>query len=421
MAIKTPQEITINNFNGVDLSSPTFQINSSRATSSVNFLKKDGINQKRNSVENVMVVANAEQDYIKGVFSFTDSSQTKRLVVVSGSQLILMSGIGSDKTFIQGNDSFVIINDKDDNPITFETEEKFVSGWVRGDRLYLLFPGTDYVVLYYSEEEERVVVESLVNNIDLTYIPLTRFGATAEGTGATAEFGIAYDDLNMLTQWKKNNFRTGLFQTLSDNPYNTSEYFKYPLDSKVYYQNQSDLSLMKLKINYLETTAFSNISNTNWDYNATVLATTSSDVNIFGAFKKVVYSTTNPGREFRTTDALFGFEYKPVFLGGNYLKTNYYNLDNVQTLVVYDSTAYPYNTYPYPMSATIANKVVIDLREAVDDGYLSFQSNLANGHVLFYVSKGDFGGDTMNLSVLTKTLLNDVAASGFVLEQLLAH
>lgn len=429
---RMPQEVTINNFNGVDLSSPTFQINGSRAASSINFLKKDDINQKREGFENVLTLETATANQIKGVFSFTDSTGVKRVVCVLNSTIYLITGLGSGNDYVDASYTFTALNNSANTAVTFATSEKFVSGWVAGDRLYLLFPGTDYVVVYYNADAvdgARVVVDSLPNNKDLTYIPLTRFGSTAIGTGIAYEAGIAYDDLNMLTQWKKNNFRTGVFANIAnDNPFHTDEFFRYTLDSKISSLNNSaDLSQIRLKIKYLETTATNLLSLQSW--NSTYANTLILDPNgpipkveIANTYKKAAYTTAGVGQDFLSSDIVFKLNFDPGFSSYPFgykipatsawqtLDTFIHN--SVNTLVVYDVATYPLGTYAYPMQATSATRAVIDLRQAVVNGYISHHIPTANGHHSFKILKGDFGGFSVNLSLWVVSTTTSSNTSG---------
>lgn len=404
-AARTPSEVTINNFNGVDLSSPTLQINSSRAAESVNFLKEDGINQKRSGLTNVWNYYSLTEGDVKGVFSFTDSSGTKRLIVATGDVLRAVTNFGEGNTYVNGDYSFSAINDKNNNLAQFSTNENFVSGWVAGSKLYILYPGSYYVVVYYNANAiggARLVAESLANNFDLTYQPLTRFGIAAEGSSASFPAGIAYDDFNLLTMWKKNSFRTGTFTSITNNPWHTSTFYKYNLDSKVStpaagFQNTMSNTILNIK--YLETNTLKPLTYSNWvsSYLSTFQTSFSSPISGDVTTKRTVYTTSSSGRDFLTSDIVFRYRLST----SNY--TNYFTTDTFTpgVTVYWDLTAHPYATFPYPQVATSTNRVVIDVRQAVAAGYLGHQNTTSNGNRLFHVLKGDNGGFNVSVSIWT--------------------
>ena len=402
-AARNPSEITINNFNGVDLSSPTLQINSSRAAESVNFLKEDGINQKRNGLTNIWNYYSLSQNDVKGVFSFTDSSGTKRLIVATGDVLRVVTNFEEGNTYVNGDYSFSAIGDKNNNLAQFSTNEDYISGWVAGSKLYLLYPGGYYVVVYYNANAiggARLVAESLANNFDLTYKPLTRFGIAAEGSQTTFPVGIAYDDFNLLTMWKKNSFRTGTFSNITSNPYHSSTFYKYSLDSKVSFPDTETMQKSVLNIKYLEVNTLRNVGSiSNWVsfYLSTIATALGSPIAGSSTTKRSVYSTSSSGRDFPTSDLIFRYQTSTSTF------TNYYSTDTFApgVTVYWDITAHPYITFPYPQVATSTNRVVIDVRQAVQNGYLAHQNTTSNGNRMFHVLKGDNGGFNVSISVWT--------------------
>lgn len=423
-AARNPSEITINNFNGVDLSSPTLQINSSRAAESVNFLKEDGVNQKRSGLTNVWNYFTQLQNAVLGVFSFTDSSNTKRLIVATnsaiGSVLRVVNNFGEGLNYVNGDYSYTtILNKSNTFAAVFNTNETYVSGWVAGSKLYILYPGSYYVVVYYDPNAiggPRLVAESLANNFDLTYKPLTRFGIAAEGSQTTFPAGIAYDDFNLLTMWKKNSFRTGTFTNVTDNPYDGSTFYKYNLDSKVSFPDVATMQKSVLNIKYLEVNTLKNLSISNWAswYTSTFATAYSSPITGLATTNRTVYSTSSTGRDFFTSDIVHRYRTSVSSF------TNYYSTDTFTpgVTVYWDTTTHPIGTtYPYPMQATSTNRVVIDVRQAIVDGYLQHQNSSVNGHQHLHILKGDNGGFDISMSIWTtyQYLGNPVTSSAITI------
>jgi hypothetical protein len=206
----------------------------------------------------------------------------------------------------------------------------------------------------------------------------------------------------MLTQWKKNNFRTGLFSNIvNDNPYHVDQFFRYNLDSKISSLNTANLSEIRLKIKYLEVSVLKSLGTLfNWvsHYLSTIQNSFSSPITGTVTTKKISYSTSNPGKDFPTSDIVFRYRTSTSTY------TNFYSTDTFTpgVTVYWNVTTHPINaTFPYPMQATSTNRVVIDLRQAVVDGYISHQASLANGHHMFHVLKGDFGGFNVSISIWT--------------------
>jgi hypothetical protein len=398
------QTTTIGNFGGVDLSSPTLQINSSRAAESVNFLKEDGINQKRNGLTNIWNYFSLSQNDVKGVFSFTDSSGTKRLIVATGDVLRVVTNFEEGLSYVNGDYSFTTIQNKANTAVAqFSTNEDYISGWVAGSKLYLLYPGGYYVVVYYNANAiggARLVAESLANNFDLTYKPLTRFGIAAEGSQTTFPLGIAYDDFNLLTMYKKNSFRTGTFSNITSNPYHTSTFHKFSLDSKVSFPDTETMQQSVLNIKYLEANTLRNVGSiSNWVsfYLSTIATALGSPIAGSSTTKKSVYTTSSSGRDFLTSDLIFRYQTSTSTF------TNYFSTDTFTpgVTVFWDIGTHPYSQFSYPQVATSTNRVVIDVRQAVQNGYLAHQNTTSNGNRLFHVLKGTNGGFNVSISVWT--------------------
>jgi hypothetical protein len=386
------QTTTIGNFNGVDLSSPTLQANTSRSVELLNFVKRQKFNQKRFGIHQVLSndevsVSNEQYSKIHGVWSFIDSSNTERVVAHVDDHFVLFTGLGSDKSYFNINQNYNTNWIKDiwttssSGPIPMIMEvgpEENSFGFASDGYLYVL-GGSRYIRFLYSGESNSIVAEDLKDNYYSTYIPLTRNSVVP--TGSLVEgLSQAYDDVNMLTQWKKNSLITGTFgAALSNNPFNSSGYTEFKLDSKVNPKTLNDLNNSVLTLSYLKTnaTALINADYTSaltWTTNViTIGPSTPSEVqfNDF-IFAKVAYRSGNPGRDYNIKDIAVRLKYKLDTFGSfSYFTTPYFKSDGTGGLILTntaDSTAYN------PTDAT-AYKYTIDYRPAISGGYLTSTAN----------------------------------------------
>ena len=386
------QTTTIGNFNGVDLSSPTLQANTSRSVELLNFVKRQKFNQKRFGIHQVLSndeasVSNEQYSKIHGVWSFIDSTNTERVVAHVDNHFVLFTGLGSDKSYFNINQNYNanwikdIWTTSNTGPIPMYMEvgpEENSFGFASDGYLYVLGGGR-YIRFLYSGEINSIVAEDLRDNYYSTYIPLTRNSVVP--TGSLVEgLSQAYDDVNMLTQWKKNTLITGTFgTTLTNNPFNSSGYTEFKLDSKVNPKTLNDLNNSVLTLSYLKTnaTALINADYTSaltWTTNViTIGPSTPSEVqfNDF-IFAKVAYRSGNPGRDYNIKDIAFRLKYKLDTFGSvSYVTTPYFKSDGTGGLIL-TNTADP--TVYTPTDAT-AYKYTIDYRPAISGGYLTSTAN----------------------------------------------
>ena len=382
------QTTTIGNFNGVDLSSPTLQANTSRSVELLNFVKRQKFNQKRFGIHQVLSndevsVSNEQYSKIHGVWSFIDSTNTERVVAHVDDHFVLFTGLGSDKSYFNINQDYNTSWIKDiwttsnTGPIPMIMEvgpEENSFGFASDGYLYVLGGGR-YIRFLYSGEINSIVAEDLKDNYYSTYIPLTRNSVVP--TGSLVEgLSQAYDDVNMLTQWKKNALITGTFgATLSNNPFNSSGFTEYKLDSIVNPRHSEDLLNSRLKISYLQTNA-SNLLNpaytsaTLWSTNVIDIGPAiplEIDFNDF-IFAKVAYRSANPGRDFSAYDIGVRLKYKLSYYGSaGYVTTPYFKSNGTGGLIVYNTA----DTTDYTPSNATAYKYVIDYRPAIAAGHLT--------------------------------------------------
>jgi hypothetical protein len=379
------QNTTIGNFNGVDLSNPTLQANTARSVELLNFVKKQKFNQKRFGFHQVISkdTTNTYHSEIHGVWSFIDSTNTERVIAHVDDHFVVLTQLGSEKSYFDFNENDFVTWIKDvwstspSGPIPIYMEvgpEENSFGFASDGYLYVL-GGGKYIRFLYSGEINSIVAEDLKDNYYSTYIPLTRNSVVP--TGSLVEgLSQAYDDVNMLTQWKKNALITGTFgATLSNNPFNSSGFTEYKLDSIVNPRHSEDLLNSRLKISYLQTNA-SNLINpaytsaTLWSTNVINIGPAiplEIDFNDF-IFAKVAYRSTNPGRDFSAYDIGVRLKYKLSYYGSaGYVTTPYFKTNGTGGLIVHNTA----DTTVYTPSNATAYKYVIDYRPAIAAGHLT--------------------------------------------------
>ncbi len=112
-----------------------------------------------------------------------------------------------------------------------------------GKRLYIL-GGNKYLMLRIAPSYELVEVE----DSDYTYIPTTSIGVTYKD--APTNLVSAYDDVNLMTQWRKNKLVSG---TYIDNGVDvrTTRFWEWSLDTSIKPKTLSDLNNMEIVISSL--------------------------------------------------------------------------------------------------------------------------------------------------------------------------
>lgn len=386
------QNTTIGNFSGVDLSSPTLQANTARSVELLNFVKKQKFNQKRFGFHQVISKNNDNDGYSKihGVWTFIDSTNTERVIVHIDDHFVLLNNLGSDKSYFDINqDDFatwiIDVWSVGALPIYMEVgPEENSFGFASDGYLYVL-GGGKYIRFKYDAASEDIVAEDLTDNFYSTFIPLTRNSIVPTGSSVEG-LSQAYDDVNMLTQWKKNAMITGTFgNNLTSNPFHSSGYTEFQLDSNVNPKTFSDLNDSVLKLSYLkvDATALTNANYTSaltWTSNIiTIGPSTPSEVefNDF-IFSKVAYRSGNPGRDYNIKDIAVRLKYKLDTFGSiSYETTPYIKSAGTGGLILTNTA----DTTVYTPTDTTSYKYTIDYRPAISGGYLTATANPEVYHI----------------------------------------
>ena len=221
---------TTGSFAGIDLQEAETKLANNNARDLLNIVYKDGINQTRDSWEQV---AKADAR-INCVARFKAEDDQIHIIAHIGKHLYEVFRMGKSFSFLDA--LFTKISNT-------ELEDYRSRMFVSGKRLYIL-GGNKYYLLRITNNYELVAVE----DSPYTYIPVTTIGITYKDSPVN---GIeALDDVNLMTQWRKNKLVSG---TYIDNGVDvrTTRFWEWTLDTSVKAKNLADLNNMEVVISSL--------------------------------------------------------------------------------------------------------------------------------------------------------------------------
>lgn len=274
--LSTPKKQTLDivKFRGVDYNPAQLSVDNSRAVDIKNIIYKDFVNQKRNGIENCAEVPiveyydetldakldNKNSRRINGIYSFVAEDNNQHILVHAGKLLFEVTNLGANFSFTQAKWNCIgriVYRNGFNYFVCKEFNDDFSSGFVGSKKLYIL-DGIKYRTV--RLKDLNFVVED-VEDSENTYIPTTTVGIsigwkekTSEGS-TYAEFTPSkptpLDDVNMLTQWRKNKLVTGVYLE-NDFSFKESKFFEYKLDTSIRPKKNSDINDIKVTINTTE-------------------------------------------------------------------------------------------------------------------------------------------------------------------------
>ena len=185
------QQLVINDFKGVDLSSSPLQIHCSRASFASNLINDNGVNHKRPGWRQELNFAGKQ---INGIYEYKNDGHEVRIVYAG-------------KTFYEVKDGTAALIDfqEDEN---FRLQDQKVQFFRQRGRVYIIGCG-DYLVYGTWDEGETYEIRRVYNDED-TYVPTTTVNREAciyDAYGANYyNPGYIKDDINLLTSKRKNTF-----------------------------------------------------------------------------------------------------------------------------------------------------------------------------------------------------------------------
>ncbi len=228
--LNSRKTFTTGSFAGVDYQEAETKLANNNAREILNIVYKDGINQTRDSWEQIAKADGRVNCFIR----FKAEDGNIHLIAHIGKFLYECFRMGKNFSFLDA--LFVKISNTE--LLDFRSR-MFVSS----KRLYIL-GGNKYYLLRITNDYELVEVE----DSPYTYIPVTTIGITYKDSQVSGM--AALDDVNMMTQWRKNKLVSG---TYIDNGVDvrSTRFWEWTLDTSVKPKNKTDLNNMEVVISSL--------------------------------------------------------------------------------------------------------------------------------------------------------------------------
>lgn len=259
------QTFDITKYKGVDYSSAKLTVKNDHAIDISNIVYKDNVNQKRTGWEQVAkvlpisyqvkvnnsYVAKSNPTNINGIWTFYGEDGQKYTIAHIGRLLFELKNFNKEKTFLETK-LIPLIRDIEDNGVVFENvpysnielNDEKSQAFYGSKRLYIL-GGNKYCVL---TANNGVLDLRLVEDDVETYIPTTTIGITYKDSAV--ESAAPLDDVNMLTQYRKNKLVSGTY--VDDGvSLRTTQYWDFSLDTNVHPKNAQDINNIKITISQL--------------------------------------------------------------------------------------------------------------------------------------------------------------------------
>lgn len=271
----TKHQLNVESFKGVDYRPAQLSVDNAHAVDIQNIVWKDFVNQKRKGFEEIAgvptisykVYGNQSEEYsnenekqINGVYIFVGEDNTEHILVHAGKLLFEVKNIGEGFTFLNAKWELVARNEINagiSSLIAVELNNRVSCGFVASKRLYLL-DGIKYRVVRCLNS--GITIEDVEDN-ELTYVPTTTIGIgiswkdkeseNASYNTLTTSQATPLDDVNMLTQWRRNKLVTGLYDETKFS-YKTSPFYEYTLDTNIIGKKATDLNDITLNITTTE-------------------------------------------------------------------------------------------------------------------------------------------------------------------------
>lgn len=255
-------KLSVSRFLGVDYTPTQLQVKDYHAADMENLVYEDRVTQKRKGYEqlakigrtayHVLTESGYEQRFnephFNGFWVFVGDDKRKHCIAHIGKLLYTVEGIGKDKTFLDCRFT-PLLEERIINSVRYQvaTElEDFKSMAFHGSNCLFVLGGNAFYILRINGD--RFALKK-VEDSDETYIPTTTIGIT--DADSDVDERQALDDVNMMTQYRKNKLVSG---TYFDDGINvrTTRFWDYSLDTSVKPKSPSDLNSVRVRINSLK-------------------------------------------------------------------------------------------------------------------------------------------------------------------------
>ena len=267
---KKKNVLTVDTFLGLDYNVAQLSVADNHAVDMLNIIYKDKVNQKRHGwqqlfqmINTVYHTQNSDGTYseeksnpinFNGIWAFRGTDNRVYVIAHIGKLLYRVTGIGKGKTFL--DIKFNLLADTtmlNGYPIKVAVELENIKSqaFYGNNRLYIL-GGNYYFVLYANNGS--ITLARVEDNAD-TYIPTTTVGIVAKDSLAEYESSLSratsLDDVNLMTQYRKNKLVTGMF-TDERSSIKSTRFYDYELDSCVNPKKDTDINNILITINSLK-------------------------------------------------------------------------------------------------------------------------------------------------------------------------
>ena len=249
-------QLDISNFYGVDYSSSELNVSNINAVDICNIVYKDKVNQKRNGWQQVLEIkpytyhtfANEEKEngtQINGIWQFVGEDNKNHIVAHVGNILFEIQNMG-DFLFSK---AIPLVQSEIKNGqtynYTYELENYKSNAFVGDKRLYILGGNFLFVLRFVNN---TFILDKVEEGKD-TYIPTTRIGVTYKDSPIASL--TAYDDVNLMTQWRKNKLISGTYFDDGETV-RTTRFFDYELECAITAKQEQDLNDIEIVVQSLE-------------------------------------------------------------------------------------------------------------------------------------------------------------------------
>ncbi len=255
--------LAINQFFGVDYARAQLQVANNHATDILNIVYKDRVNQKRRGWEQVAAVTavtyyvydedsdtytqKTNSTNFNGFYYFIGQDGLKYYVAHIGNLLFQVTNIGIDNTFLEVEfkelTSNVTVGGTTYN-VALELLDIRSQAFIGNNCLYILGGNKYYVLTANNGVFDLEEVEDNEN----TYVPTTTIGITYKDSPVSGR--AALDDVNLMTQWRKNKLVSGTW--IDDGiAIMTTRFYDYELDTNIQCKNPTDINNIKVVVSEL--------------------------------------------------------------------------------------------------------------------------------------------------------------------------
>lgn len=263
----TRRQLDVKSFLGVDYSTQKFLIADGHAIDLKNYIYKDGVMQKRNGVEQLLLVktfeyipadfdtqtnplveeihSNEENKTINGMWRFEAEDGKEHVVAHIGKLMYEITDIDNDFIEAKPITTGQATVDGEIHHLAYEFEDYKSFAVVGGKKLWFL-GGNKYMCLRFvlvNPTTTRAMFFALEDS-DHTPVPTTTISITYKNSIVNRRMGL--DNVNLLTMWRKNKLISGTSKQEDEKTKTT--FFEYTLDAPLIVKNRKDMADIEITI-----------------------------------------------------------------------------------------------------------------------------------------------------------------------------